>query len=122
MKEIKLCKNCEHLKSAKTGYISYRYWCGLTGNGYDNKALGIRPWIEKPHPKCPLSEGKAKMKTRENELHEPKIIKVEEKVGDCGSSVEFLGQCTVCGFTYSRNPDWINYCPKCGARLKEIEE
>lgn len=27
------CSDCPHLKSAKTGAISERYWCGLTGDG-----------------------------------------------------------------------------------------
>ena len=61
------------------------------------------------------------MKTRENELHEPKVIRVEEKYENGAVAVEFFGQCTVCGYTYSRNPDSINYCPMCGARLKEVE-
>ena len=32
------CSNCPHLKSARSGFISYRYWCGLTGDGYNGKA------------------------------------------------------------------------------------
>lgn len=49
-----LCTDCKHLGSKSTGYISCRYWCKLTGDGYNGKAMGVRPWIEKPHPRCPL--------------------------------------------------------------------
>ena len=28
------CSDCQHLKSAKAGAISERYWCGLTGDGW----------------------------------------------------------------------------------------
>lgn len=56
-KEMKrLCRDCPHCEGIKTGYISFRYWCGLTGDGYNRKAMGIYPWKNKPHPKCPLKE------------------------------------------------------------------
>ena len=56
-KEMKrLCRDCPNCKSAKTGAISERYWCGLTGDGWNGKALGVYPWKNKPHPKCPLKE------------------------------------------------------------------
>lgn len=51
-----ICRECSHLKHTKTGYISERYWCGLTGDGYNGKAMGVYPWNNKPHPKCPLKE------------------------------------------------------------------
>ena len=54
----KLCKNCHHLKSKKSGAISETYWCGLVGNGYQGTSIGIYPWISKPHPECPLKEDK----------------------------------------------------------------
>lgn len=49
-----LCKNCSHCKSARTGYLTERYWCSLTGDGYNGNALGIYPWKRTQHPKCPL--------------------------------------------------------------------
>lgn len=54
----RLCSDCEYLKGRKVGLVSWVYWCSKTGNGYDGKALGIRPWINKPHPKCPLKGDK----------------------------------------------------------------
>lgn len=53
-----LCADCPHLKSAKAGPVSFRYWCGLSGDGYNGKALGVNPHIGKPHPKCPLKKSK----------------------------------------------------------------
>lgn len=52
------CSNCPHLKSARAGLISYRYWCGLTGDGYNGKAIGVYPQKKTPHPKCPLKADK----------------------------------------------------------------
>lgn len=52
----RLCRDCPNCKHAKTGLISERYWCGLTGDGYNGKAMGVYPWKNKPHPKCPLKE------------------------------------------------------------------
>ena len=49
----RLCQDCPNCKSAKTGAVSNRYWCGLTGDGYNGKAMGVYPWKNKPHPKCP---------------------------------------------------------------------
>ena len=50
----RLCRDCPHLKSAKTGAVGERYWCGPTGDGWNGEALGVYPWKSKPHPKCPL--------------------------------------------------------------------
>jgi len=52
-----LCKNCPHCKSipARPGAMSIRSWCKLSkGSGYSGSALGVYPWANKPHPKCPL--------------------------------------------------------------------
>ena len=49
-----LCKNCNKCKGARVGYVSHRYWCSLTGDGWNGKAMGVYPWLDKPHPKCPL--------------------------------------------------------------------
>lgn len=49
-----LCRNCKHCKTARVGYVSSRSWCKLTGDGWNNKAMGVYPWLDKPHPKCPL--------------------------------------------------------------------
>lgn len=54
----KLCKNCKHLKSKLSGAMSETYWCGLVGDGYQGTSIGIYPWLNKPHPKCPLKEDK----------------------------------------------------------------
>lgn len=75
------------------------------------------------------------MKTRENELHEPKIETLWSIYSDM-ISVQI--SCSVCGEilvdtewqSYVREQflrDFVtselkNYCPQCGARLKEIEE
>ena len=51
-----LCKDCPHLKSRQAGIITTIYWCGLVGDGRKGASIGCRPWIEKPHPKCPLRD------------------------------------------------------------------
>lgn len=48
----RLCKDCLHCKSKQTGVVTFRYWCEIT-------KVGVRPWMEKPHPKCPLKSGGA---------------------------------------------------------------
>lgn len=48
----RLCKDCLHCKSKQTGVVTFRYWCEIT-------KVGVRPWMEKPHPKCPLKSGRA---------------------------------------------------------------
>ena len=54
-----LCKNCKHRRSVMTGYVSSRSFCKLApGNGYDGTGLGVHPWYDKPHPKCPLNKKK----------------------------------------------------------------
>lgn len=57
-----LCKNCKHLKSVRTGYISHishRSFCKIApGDGYEGTGLGVYPWYDKPHPKCPLKNKK----------------------------------------------------------------
>ena len=58
----RLCRDCPHCKHAKSGLISERYWCGLTGDGWNGKALGVYPWKNKPHPKCPLKEDEREIK------------------------------------------------------------
>ena len=58
------CSECQHLKSAKTGAISERYWCGLTGDGWNEKALGVYPWKSKPKKN---SRRKGKMNEQEIE-------------------------------------------------------
>ena len=67
------------------------------------------------------------MKTRENEVHEPKI-KIEY---DRRYSMEWVEiTCSVCGYMvekyyFAGSPAKIehgNYCPNCGARLKEVNE
>lgn len=51
-----LCKDCPNLKSrqSKPNAITTIYWCGLVGNGRNGTSIGCYPWIDKPHPKCPL--------------------------------------------------------------------
>ncbi len=74
------------------------------------------------------------MKTRENELHEPRV-NTEELVGECRGHLAKV-YCTVCDeelssyFEKGQNVNVVfltakaiakNYCPNCGARLKEVE-
>lgn len=50
-----LCKDCNHLKSKQVGYVSSRSWCGISkGSALNGTKLGVYPWLNKPHPKCPL--------------------------------------------------------------------
>lgn len=49
-----LCKNCKYLKSKNVGIVSTVYWCGKVGDFYKNTSIGVYPWKNKPHPKCPL--------------------------------------------------------------------
>ncbi len=54
-----LCKNCKHRRSVMTGHISSRSFCKLaSGDGYNGTGLGVEPWRNKPHPKCPLKNKK----------------------------------------------------------------
>lgn len=48
-----LCKDCKHVISKKVGYVSWVHWCNISPGKKDQK-LGLHPWVEKPHPKCPL--------------------------------------------------------------------
>src|SRR5690606_18305495 len=48
-----LCSECKHLKTKKVGYVSSRSYCGLVGDKGKN-GIGVHPWLNKPHPKCPL--------------------------------------------------------------------
>ena len=54
-----LCKNCPHLRSRQTRpkAITTIYWCGLVGDGRKGTSIGCYPWMNKPHPKCPLMKG-----------------------------------------------------------------
>ena len=52
------CSDCPHLKSAKAGAISERYWCGLTGDGWNGKALGVYPWKNKTASEVSVKGGK----------------------------------------------------------------
>lgn len=54
----RLCKDCEYMKSRLSGIVSTSCWCGLVGNGYNGTSIGVFPWLNKPHPKCPLKEAK----------------------------------------------------------------
>lgn len=66
------------------------------------------------------------VKVRENELHEPKV-KIEY---DRQRSMEWVEiYCSVCGkeigeYYYAGPAEIVhgNYCPNCGARLKEVDE
>ena len=52
-----LCKNCKHLVGVSRGYISTRFYCKLApGDGHNGTGLGVHPWYDKPHPKCPLNK------------------------------------------------------------------
>ena len=59
MSVIGLCKNCEHLRTKTVGHVSSRSYCNLSKGEYGKK-LGVIPWADKQHPKCPLKEGNTK--------------------------------------------------------------
>ena len=46
----RICRDCIHMKSKRVGDVTWVHWCGL-GKG---KSIGIYPWKNKAHPKCPL--------------------------------------------------------------------
>ncbi len=53
---LRLCKDCPHARCTPGDNFQFRYWCGISdGDGVQGTALGIRPWYDKPHPKCPLN-------------------------------------------------------------------
>jgi hypothetical protein len=54
-----LCKDCKYLKSKQVGHVSSRSWCNISkGNALKGTKMGIHPWSDKEHPKCPLKGGK----------------------------------------------------------------
>ena len=71
------------------------------------------------------------MKTRENELHEP-IVETVARVKNGNKSYRTIEKCSVCNclLSISRACNTkesakgtllaLNYCPHCGARLREI--
>ena len=66
------------------------------------------------------------MKTRENELHEPKIKKKGNEIiaycALCNEKLEDIYNCTDDDDTEVLDMYSPNYCPNCGARLKEVGE
>lgn len=52
-----LCRDCKHCKSKRVGLVSWVHWCDISPGKRDHK-LGVHPWIEKPHPKCPIKNRK----------------------------------------------------------------
>lgn len=52
-----LCKDCKHLKEKGVGHVSALFWCNASP-GKVGKKLGVQPWVEKVHPKCPLKINK----------------------------------------------------------------
>ena len=52
LKDKPLCKNCEFCHIEPVGYVSNRSWCMLSGD--DGFAIGINPWKDRPHKRCPL--------------------------------------------------------------------
>lgn len=94
-----------------------------------------------PVKPAPTMNCNKEQKTRENELHEPKIDIYEVTLPDSffgNETIYHVGyKCAVCGEgrmelapygvgkqkvieRFKRNMD--NYCPNCGARLKEVKE
>ena len=70
------------------------------------------------------------MKTRENELHEPKIA---VNTNSLFKGYDVIAVCSVCrkevmnrfvkhDVNFMANFYLPNYCPNCGARLKEVGE
>ena len=72
-----LCKDCKKCKGTRVGYVSHRYWCSLTGDGFNGKAMGVYPWLDKPHPKCPL---KGLSNTHQKTTKEVKKMSKADKV------------------------------------------
>ena len=121
----KLCRDCPNCKSAKTGAVSNRYWCGLTGDGYNGKAMGVYPWKNKPHPKCPM-RGRSR---EDGELHptmKERRGKDEGKTcGTCANSVMLIGRKR----TVFKCKSWLITCisttdirpesPACGSYREE---
>lgn len=58
-----LCKDCRHLITRSVGYVSTRSFCGLVGDKGKEEGIGVEPWRDKPHPRCPL-----KNQSKENVL------------------------------------------------------
>ena len=56
-----LCADCKHLKSKRVGEITWVYWCGISPRDKrTGEKLGVRPWLRKPHRKCPMREEEPK--------------------------------------------------------------
>lgn len=49
-----LCRECKHMKEKPISKISAVFYCNVS------KGVGVHPWIEKVHPKCPLRINKKK--------------------------------------------------------------
>ena len=56
MKLKRLCKNCIHCKGKQVGDISSVYWCDISKKGSNGQKLGVQPWRDSPHPKCPVKK------------------------------------------------------------------
>ena len=67
-KRKRLCVNCIHCKSRMVGIVSSVYWCEISKTGADGKKLGVYPWYDKPHPKCPLNQKEGEMHGSRKEL------------------------------------------------------
>ena len=58
-----LCSECKYLAGISRGYISTRFYCKLApGDGHNRTGLGVHPWYNKPHPKCPLKKNRENIK------------------------------------------------------------
>ena len=53
---MRLCRDCKHLKYKQVGYITTVYWCGISKKKKNGLKLGVHPWLDKSHPKCPIAK------------------------------------------------------------------
>ena len=62
-----LCKDCKYLRGKSVGIASTVYWCGKVGDFYKKTSIGVYPWKNKPHPKCPIKNQEQKKENKKGE-------------------------------------------------------
>lgn len=54
-----LCRDCKYMKEINVTRITARYYCNISPGKQGNK-LGVHPWINKEHSKCPHKQQEKK--------------------------------------------------------------
>ena len=54
----RLCRECLHCKSKRVGDVTWVYWCEISKKQKNGSKLGVHPWCNSPHPKCPVGVAK----------------------------------------------------------------